>query len=77
MYSTTAYEAYYTYIGLHLHEIIRKILVSEQIFQGMILLMFGVMLFHVLVKYFSKYMPANFIKRNNIPLSKVFKVIAC
>lgn len=75
MYSTNAFEAYYTYIGLHLHEIFRKVLVSEQIFQGTILLLFGVTFFHVLVTYFSKYMPASFIQRKNIPLSKIFKVV--
>ena len=77
MYSSTAYESMYLYIGLELQSIFTKIITSQAIFGGLVLLIFGVLFFMTATQFFSRYIPGNLIKRSPVPLSRFFKVIAC
>ena len=60
MFSSTAYDAFYTYIGLHLHSAFIEILTSQRFFATLILLIFGICFFMTLVRFFSAYLPPLF-----------------
>jgi hypothetical protein len=77
MFSNTAYEAMYQYIGLSLHSKFIEILTSESIFKAVILLIFGVLFFLTTVKFFSRYMPATIVQRRPVPLSSYVKLVFC
>lgn len=77
MYSNTAYEALFTYIGLKLHSTSIDIITSHEVFAGLILFIFGVMFFFTSARFFSRYMPGFLIKRRSVPLSQFFRIIAC
>ncbi len=76
MYSHTAYEAFYVYLGLALQGKITEIIVSEAFFKGLILMIFAVVFFVTALKFFSKYLPPTLIQRKPVPLSKFVKVVA-
>ena len=77
MFSNTAYEALYQYIGLELHSKFIEILTSQNIFAAVILLTFAVLFFVTTVQFFSRYMPANMIRRRGVPLSRYFQIVVC
>ena len=77
MFSNTAYEAFYQYLGLALHSQFIKIITSQKIFLAILLLIFGAMFFFTCVKFFSRYMPDTLISKKAVPLSAFVKIIAC
>ena len=56
MFSQTAYEAFYTYIGLYLHEASIQLITSQEVLAGLLLLIFAAIFFLASWRYFSKYM---------------------
>lgn len=77
MFSTTAYEAYYTYIGMYLHQASIEIITSETVLLGLMLLILGATFIIGTWRYFSKFMPPMFGRSRTVGLSFFFKVIAC
>lgn len=77
MFSNTAYEALYQYIGLELHSEFIEILTSQKVFLAVALLIFGFMFFMTTVQFFSRYLPGALIKKRSVPLSKYLKIVAC
>ncbi|MFK7824473.1 MAG: hypothetical protein AB8G05_09960 [Oligoflexales bacterium] len=77
MFSTTAYEAYYTYIGMYLHQASIEIITSESILLGLLLLILGATFLVGTWRYFSKYMPFGFRGGRTVGISFFIKVIAC
>lgn len=77
MFSNTAYDAFYTYIGLGLHAESIRIITSQSFFAAMIMLIFGIFFFMTAWRYFSNYMPGFFVRRQGATLSSFVKVVAC
>ena len=77
MYSSTAYEALYTYIGLNLHSTAIEMLTSYQFLIAIMLLIFAVAIFVAVYRYFSKYFPNARVLGGSASLASVFKIIAC
>jgi hypothetical protein len=76
MFSNTAYEALYQFIGLELHSRFIELITSETFFKGLILIVFGVMFFLTLIKFISKHIPGSLVERHHLPLSRFTKIIA-
>lgn len=77
MFTNTAYEALYEYIGLSLHSKFIEIITSQKVFAGLILVIFGTMFFVTSAQFFSRYIPGVLVKRHSIPLSKFARIIFC
>ena len=77
MFSTTAYDAFYTYIGLSLHSEFIRIITSQSFFAGMIILTFGIFFFMTAWRFFSNYIPGFFAQRQGAALSSFAKIVAC
>lgn len=77
MFSNTAYEALYQLIGLGLHSKFIEVITGESFFKGLILMIFGGVLFFTLLKYISRFVPGSLIERKQIPLSRFVKMVAC
>ena len=77
MFSSTAYEAFYTYIGVYLHEASIKIITSQEVFVGIFLLIIGFTFLMTCWKYFSKYMPGFLRGSQSVGIYTLFKIIAC
>ena len=77
MFSSTAYEAFYSYIGLYLHEASIAIITSEAVLKGLLLLILGVSFLLGVWRYFSRYMPGMFGSGRSVKASFFFKIIAC
>jgi len=77
MFSNTAYEAFYTYIGLFLHSASIQIITSHKVFLGLIILIFGLVFFSTTLRFFSRYLPGMLVRKNPIPLSTFAKIIFC
>lgn len=77
MFSTTAYDAFYTYIGLSLHSEFIRIITSQAFFAGMVALIFGVFFFLTAWRFFSNYVPGFFVQHRGAALSSFAKIIAC
>ena len=77
MFSNTAFEAMYQYLGLELHAKSIEIITSHKVFGAVALLIFGVMFFVTAMQFFSRYVPGVLVHRKMVPLSKFFKVVAC
>lgn len=75
MFSNTAYEALYEYLGLVFHSKSIELITSQRVFLGLILLIFGVMFFMTTVEFFSRYMPGVLVRRRHVPLSKYVRVV--
>jgi hypothetical protein len=75
MFSNTAYEALYQFIGLELHSQFISAITSEVFFKAVILLIFGVTFFVTTIKFFSRYMPNTLIAKKHLPLSAFVKLI--
>ncbi len=76
MFTNTAYEALYQYIGLSLHAQFIEIITSEGFFKAVVLMIFGVLFFSTAVKFLSRYVPGNLMGRSHVPLSTFVKIIA-
>ncbi len=57
MFSSTAYEAFYTIIGLHFHQASIEIITSQAILAGILALIFGASFFFGVWGFFKKYVP--------------------
>jgi len=75
MYSNTAYEAVYQYLGLELHSRFIEIITSQKVFLAAIAMIFGFMFFLTSVQFFSRYFPGALMSRRHVPLSKYFKIV--
>ena len=77
MFSSTAYEAFYQYIGLGLHSRFIEIITSQKVFLATLLLIFGVMFFMTCVRFVSRSLPGSLVAKKSVPLSAFVRVIAC
>ena len=77
MFSNTAYEALYQYLGLELHSQVIAAITSEVFFKAVVLLIFASVFFITVLKFFSRYMPGALVTRKQVPLSVFAKVIFC
>ncbi len=77
MFSSTAYEAFYTYIGIYLHEASIKIITSQEVLVGLLLLILGATFLLATWRYFSKYMPGFLGRGKSGGIGVFFKIIAC
>ncbi len=76
MFSNTAYEAMYQYIGLELHAKFIEIITSQKVFLGMIVMIFGFMFFLTTAQFFSRYLPGALVARRHVPLSRYVRIVA-
>lgn len=76
MFSNTAYEAMYQYLGLELHSRFIEVITSQKVFLATIVMIFGIMFFLTTLQFFSRYMPGALIARKHVPLSKYVKMVA-
>jgi hypothetical protein len=77
MFSNTAYEALFQYIGLELHSKFIQVLTSERVFAAMLLMIFAVGFFMTTAQFFSRYIPGALVKRRSVPLSKFVHITVC
>jgi len=77
MFSNTAYEALYQYLGLQLHASFVEVITSQKVFASVVLLIFGVMFFMTTARFFSRYLPGALVQRRSVPLSRYVKIIFC
>ena len=77
MFSSTAYEAFYSYIGIHLHEASIKIITSQEVLVGLLFLILGYCFIMTTFRYFSKYMPAFLGQGRKATLSSIVKIFFC
>lgn len=77
MFTNTAYEALYQYLGLQLHASFIEVITSQKVFSAVILLIFGVMFFVTTTQFFSRYLPGALVQRRSVPLSRYAKIVFC
>ena len=77
MFASTAYEAFYTYIGLYLHEKSIEIITSQEVLIALLLLILGIGFMLGTWRYFSKYLPGMFGSGQSVGPAFFFKIIAC
>ena len=77
MFSNTAYEAMYQYLGLELHAKFIEVITSQKVFSGVLLLIFGFLFFLTALQFFSRYVPGALIRRRHVPLSQFVKIVFC
>lgn len=77
MFSHTAYDAYFTYLGLSINSEISKFLSSNSFFQGVILFIFALVFFMIAFQYFNRFLPSGLFERRSSSLSQFFKIIVC
>ena len=77
MFSNTAFEAMYEYLGLELHVKSIELITSHKVFGAVVLFTFGVMFFVTAMQFFSRYIPGVLVHRKMVPLSRFFRVIGC
>lgn len=75
MFTNTAYEALYQYIGLQLHSRFIEIITSQQVFSAVVLLIFGVMFFMTTARFFSRHLPGALVQRRSVPLSRYVRIV--
>lgn len=75
MFSNTAFEAMYQYLGLELHSKFIEVITSQKVFLGMIVMIFAVMFFLTTLQFFSRYFPGALMARRHVPLSKYVKIV--
>ena len=73
MFSNTAYEAVYQYLGLEIHSRFIEVITSQKVFLATIVMIFGFMFFLTTVQFFSRYMPGALVARRHVPLSDMSK----
>ena len=76
MFSSTAYEAFYSIIGLHFHAASIDIITSQAILAGILALIFGAAFFFSLWGYFKKYLPGFLGGGSSTSLATFVKLIA-
>jgi len=76
MFSSTAYEAFYTIIGLHFHEASINIITSQAILAGILALTFGSAFFFATWGYFKRYLPGSLGGFRGASLGTFVKLIA-
>ena len=76
MFASTAYEAYYAYIGIYLHEASIKIITSQEVLVGLLALILGYCVLMGTWRYCSTYLPI-FATSRKVGVSFIFKIIAC
>ncbi|PIP94757.1 MAG: hypothetical protein COV37_19965 [Bdellovibrio sp. CG11_big_fil_rev_8_21_14_0_20_39_38] len=76
MFSSTAYEAFYTIIGLHFHEASIQIITSQAVLAGILALTFGAAFFFAVWGYFKKYLPGSLGGGRGANLATFVKLIA-
>jgi hypothetical protein len=77
MFSSTAYEAYYTYLGLYLHEASINIITSQEVLIALMMLILGITFLLSTWRYFGKYMPGFLGRGKSVHATFVFKILAC
>ncbi|MFK7823640.1 MAG: hypothetical protein AB8G05_05760 [Oligoflexales bacterium] len=77
MFSSTAYEAYYTYIGMYLHQTSIQIISSHTVLFAILTLILGITLFLGIWKYFSKYFPPSFGCGPSVGPGYFIKLLVC
>lgn len=77
MFSNTAYEAVYQYLGLQLHSKFIELITSQKVFAAVIIMTFGYLFFTTSAHFFSRYVPGALVKRRSVPLSKFVQIVAC
>lgn len=77
MFASTAYEAYYAYIGIYLHEASIKIITSQEVFVGLLILILAISFLLGSWRFTSKYLPGAFGRGRTVGISFFFKVMAC
>lgn len=77
MFSNTAYEAFYTYLGLYLHSASIDIITSEKVLVGVIFLIFGVSFILMAWHFVTPYMPGPLVQKQAVPLSSFIKLVGC
>lgn len=77
MFSSTAYEAYYSYIGIYLHQESIKIITSNHFFLGLLTLILGFSFLFGVWKYVSKFMPGIMFSGPKMGISFFFRLIIC
>ena len=77
MFSNTAYEALYQYLGLALHSQFISAITSEVFFKAVVVIIFSAIFFITLIKFFSRYMPGALVSRKQVPLSAFVRIIFC
>lgn len=77
MFSSTAYEALYQYIGLELHARFIDVLTSHRVFMALIVIIFAVMFFTTTTQFFSRYLPGVLVKRKTVALSQYVRIVVC
>ena len=77
MFSSTAYEAFYTYIGLYLHQTSIGIITSHEVLVGLLLLILGCSFLLGVWRYASRHFPGVFGKGRSNGAGFFFKILAC
>lgn len=77
MFSSTAYEAFYTYIGIYLHEASIQIITAQEVLVGLLMLILGGTFLMGAWKYFSRYFPGFLGAGGGANIGVFFKIIAC
>mgnify|MGYP006275502671 CR=1 FL=1 len=77
MFSSTAYEALFQYIGLELHSRFIDVITSQRVFLAILIMVFATMFFMTTLQFFSRYLPGALVKRRQVPLSRYVKIVAC
>lgn len=77
MFSSTAYEAYYTYIGLYLHQRSVEIITSHKTMVMLLVLILGISFILGAWRYFSKFLPQSWGRGRTTGIGFIFRIIAC
>ena len=77
MFSSTAYEAFYTYIGIYLHEVSIQIITSQEVLIGILVLILGFSFLMTAWRYFSRYMPGFLGSGKHVGIYSFFKIMVC
>ena len=77
MFSNTAYEALYRYLGLVFHAGSIQLITSEPFFKGLILVIFGGLFLLTSWQFVSRHLLGHLVQRHNVPLSKFIKLTFC
>ncbi len=77
MFTNTAYEAFYTYIGLFLHEASIEIITSYKVFLGILVLIFGASFLVGIWHLAARYLPDSLVHKRSMPLAGFARLIFC
>lgn len=77
MFSNTAYESMYSYLGLALHSAFIEVITSHSVFLAVISVVFGIAFLMTTAQFFSKYLPGAITYRRATPLTAYLKIVIC